>query len=197
MSRHGETCKFAVVLDLDHTLITSMPWDRTGPAPDWLIKYPDHTEAIYKRPGATEFLEYCFRAFRSVGIWTASIGERAKAIVSALLPKGAKLAFLMTREHCQQSAEQYHKPLQVLWDSPILREAGFLPSNTILIDDNPINAMLSLENLILIPPYITPNCDDFVLVDLIKHLNALAKKVIGSRDIRKVDKRFIQPPLVA
>lgn len=180
--------KFSIVLDLDHTLITSKEWKHKGQRPDWLIKYNDYTEAIYKRPGATEFLEYCFRTFRSVGIWTASIGKRAQVIVRELLPKDTKLAFLMTREHCQQSAEQFHKPLRVLWDCPFLREAGFLPSNTILIDDNPISALISLENLILVPPYIKPNLDDYVLVDLVKYLS----NIINCSDIRKINKEFIK-----
>ena len=154
------------------------------PQPNWLIKYEDYTEAIYKRPGATEFLEYCFRTFRAVGIWTASISERAKSIITALLPPGRSLAFLFTREHCQKSkTNEYHKPLSYLWNCPVLRKAGFSPSNTILIDDNPYCS--TLDNLIHIPSYIEPNPDDHVLIHLVKHLSNITK---SGDDVRNCDK---------
>ena len=65
------------------------------PQPNWLIKYEDYTEAIYKRPGATEFLEYCFRTFRAVGIWTASISERANRLLRLFYHLGVHSHFYL------------------------------------------------------------------------------------------------------
>lgn len=165
-----------LVLDLDNTLITSLTWDKqvecpvgeidwSGPQPDWLIDYTYHnityTEAIFKRPGVSEFIEYCYNKFERIGIWTASLESRAKAILRVLIPKHVKIAFVCARN----SDYDCIKCSSSLW------KIGIKPTQTIIVDDIiDIDAVNEGATLLHIDAYVIPNKHDRKLLRLVKLL---------------------------
>lgn len=168
-----------LVLDLDNTLITSLIWDKQlecpsgetywdGPQPDWLINYiyksQSYTEAIFKRPGVCEFIEYCYKKFKTIGIWTASLEIRAKSILNVLIPKHIRFAFLCART----SESNCIKCSNNLWD------LGINPSKTIIIDDIvDIDAIKEGAIVLHIDSYKMPDIYDRKLLNLTKILKSI------------------------
>jgi hypothetical protein len=149
-----------VVLDIDETLIhylTAEKW-ATVPAIE-KAKYEaaiDGKDVFVFRPEVRKFLKLLFAKYR-VSLWTWSDAAYAKG-VSNLLTDGhpERFAHIWSSEHAAES-EAIHgnsKDLNYLWY--VLDVPGFLPCNTILVDDLPanVNNSSNLYSSIQVVPFV-------------------------------------------
>lgn len=141
----------AIVLDLDGTLISEVG---------------DPMDAPVLRPGAGDFLHWCFESFETVGVWTAaSEGWYEQQFAELLEPAMGphKFHFVWTGESCVKirgasgsfiSCDwQYPdmikiKPIDKIADAPWARERGITKHNILVIDDTPATYQRNYGNAI-------------------------------------------------
>jgi hypothetical protein len=149
-----------VVLDIDETLIhhlTTEKWATVPPTEK--AKYEaviDGKDVFVLRPEVRKFLKLIFARYR-VSLWTWSDADYAK-VVANLLTDGRpeRFAHIWSSEHAAES-EVIHgnsKDLNYLWY--VLGVPGFLPCNTILVDDLPanVNNSSNLYSSIQVAPFV-------------------------------------------
>ncbi len=150
--------KTVLVLDLDETLIHTVPkgtlLSRTG-TPHY---YLWDGSIGFIRPGLKEFLNYVQRSFTHVGIWTAADARYASYIVEHVLkPLGFRPKFILAAHHCE--IVPYNgvfiriKPLRTLWSRAEYSWLGATPDNTVVVDDRPETASANSGNLFQIPQF--------------------------------------------
>ena len=149
-----------VVLDLDETLIHYLKAEKWAMVPlTEKAKYEviaDGKDVFVLRPDVRKFLKSLFAKYR-VAIWTWSDADYAKGVAD-LLTDGApeQFAHIWSSEHAAASEEIHgnSKDLNYLWYN--LKVPGFLPCNTILVDDLPdnVNNSSNRYNSIQIAPFV-------------------------------------------
>ena len=128
-----------LVLDLDGTLIA----DNSG-------------KNIIPRPYVDEFLDFAFKKFKNVGVWTAASPGWAEEVIDKLFSpvQKRKLSFIWTDDMCDSDIRGYViKPLKKIWTSPALKKKGFKKENTIILEDTHRNCKKNLGNNIIVKPY--------------------------------------------
>ena len=143
------------------------------------------------RPKLREFLNFCFRYFQNVTIWTAGVRRYGNAVVSKIfnnrLPQ-----LVFTRDECPKtlSGGCRDKPLSYIID----KKDDMSLHHTFIVDDRVENFDPNPGNGILIPPFY-PEPDELLDIHddafdkLIKWF--MQKQVIESEDIRLLDKSRI------
>ncbi len=171
-----------LVLDLDETLVNSLPKDsniRTLFPPDLVGSHYD----TYWRPYVTKFLDEALASFRDVAIWTAGTLSYAYPIVRALVDP-SRLAFVWGRERCMyrwypETDQHVHlKPLKKL-----LRR-GYKAHQVLFVDDSPEKLSRSYSNLVPIRPFYR-DPGDTELPKLMRYLHTLGPVP----NIRPIEKR--------
>lgn len=177
--------KYNIVLDLDHTLLSSEEIDELK-----LSKWGNKSEKfkflnmdgyylVYLRPGVQKFLDYIFKNF-NVSVWTAASKEYALWIVKEIiLPtcrSGRKLDWVFFDYHCEKSIQTFDgsKDLRMLWD--IYKIPQFNQQNTFIIDDYDEVFRTQPKNCIISPGFHLKNKgseDDSFLIDLIEYLDVI------------------------
>lgn len=160
--------KFNLILDLDNTLIASKDFEFSDDS-DWVVSYIEMgriwNESVYKRPGVDEFLDVCFRTFKSVSIWTASVRSRTMVILEEVFP-GRAFKDVFTREHCVMTEpDDISSLLKPLWSQ------GFEPGSTLIIDDNPRVVRDFLCNAWIVPRFMCGDLED-------TSLNQIAARIV-------------------
>lgn len=156
-----------IVLDLDSTLIYSLPYKVGDPLNgDDIIDLDDSMLRIKIRPFAIEFLQYCFTHFKSVSIWSAGEYEYVHAIAKLLLRKlGNRYSFrfIYTRDDCIYDRDGYIvKPLEIIWD----RYRDMNIDNTMILDDTKETFRYNRDNAVHAKAY-RGGKNDRYLYDLI------------------------------
>jgi hypothetical protein len=129
-----------VVLDLDNTLIFSLPFKKFPTKKTYLHKMVHHKMdedyIVFERPGLQKFLDWLFENF-NVMVWSAGSPEYVDFIVRNILEKNRKVEYVLNSDNCEDSqrifGEKHIKNLKYLWDINDL--PGYGPFNTLLIDD--------------------------------------------------------------
>ena len=136
-----------ILLDLDETLISSQPTDKTKTETKCkILKYNYNMDDIYivfERPNLQDFLEYIFENY-NVSVWTAASKSYALSIIEniILIDKRRKLDWIFYSYHCDLSNKLYNssKNLKILWNEfkKINNDFGYdyNEENTVIIDDN-------------------------------------------------------------
>ncbi len=154
-----------IILDLDGTLICG-----------------DGISVVLKpRPYLSEFLDYVFRKFDTVSIWTAATPEWFNhvymTVLSRLLPPGRGFRFVWTRNKCRETKIRkmvghnlleyltYIKPLEEVYGVYLDMNC----SNTYIVDDTPDTYKLNFMNAIPILSY-TGSISDLGLVQVIRNI---------------------------
>lgn len=143
------------------------------------------------RPKLREFLNFCFRYFRNVTIWTAGQRRYGNAIVSKIFTsRSPELVF--TRDECPKSLSGgcINKPLTYIID----KKDDMSLHHTFILDDRLENFQPNPDNGILIPPFYPErdellNIKDSAFDDLMKWF--MKPEVIKSEDIRLLNKKNI------
>lgn len=170
-----ERKKFNLFLDLDQTLIYSIPTEDFNftKDSDRLMKFSYYNmEDMYlvvQRPYLQEFLDFVFANF-NVSIWTAATKDYATSIIEKviLVPEKPerKLEFVFFSYHCDISDKisRHSKFLKILKDNFHLLQ--FSTDNTVIVDDLNEVQKSQPSNCIVAPEFIftngNPEKDDFL-----------------------------------
>jgi TFIIF-interacting CTD phosphatase-like protein len=149
-----------VILDLDNTIINTLPIDRAMPFMNefWYSPYKHNSflsDVIIARPNLDEFLDWLFKNCK-VSVFTHADKEYAMYIVNTFILQGKKdrkIDTIYYRYHVEMAMKIFggYKDLRLIWDE--FKVFDFYPSNTIIIDDNPIVKKSNPYNTIQIYPF--------------------------------------------
>lgn len=202
--------KPTIVLDLDETLIHSIPCkifikddENTYFAETHkdIIHNMDYEYVVLERPHLQEFLDFIFKHF-NVSVWTAANKDYALFIIEHCIlsrKKGKsyrpqsqrKLDFIFYDKHRDRSYSVYGKnspkQLNLLWESKSDKKqtfglTQFNPNTTFIIDDHPQVKEKNPNNCISMVPFATHENEDET--DL--HL----KKMMKDDQLVKLQKYF-------
>jgi len=145
-----------IIFDMDGTLIDNIPPKIKG-----FPENPDNYKTIpIARPGLKEVLNYAFANYKHVSIWTAGTDVWFKQVYDALfkpiLPPGKDFHFVKARSR----GETYIplKPLKTIY----AKYPDYLPSNTVIVDDNDQTFLENPENAEHIPSFFYDNLGNTV-----------------------------------
>jgi len=173
---------YCLVLDMDGTLLdfTKPPLSQSN---RFSMFAPPEPEPV-ARPYLREFLQYVFKYFKKVSIWTAGTlswyNKCFQKVLSSCIPEGKGFDFVYTRNHF--AYVRVVKPLTLVYaNSP-----EYNPLNTIIIDDNPNTYELNRKNAIGIKPFYYDLIEQKYLNDLdnydfelLKLIKVLQRKISG------------------
>lgn len=190
-----------VVLDLDNTLIYSIPFEKLKKKPKWVKHFKYHymndDYVVFERPGLRPFLRWLFKNF-NVTVWSAASPDYVEFIAKNIVEDKKKkskreLEYVLNSENCEDSQKRYGdeciKNLQLLWDVHDLK--GYGPYNTLIIDDLKMVTGFQPNNSIRVKKFISrkESVKDNELKNVKKKLNTIKKnfKNINNADFSLVD----------
>jgi TFIIF-interacting CTD phosphatase-like protein len=186
-----------IILDLDNTLIYSIPQDKFPKKKNHLhsMKYHkmDDDYYVFERPGLKPFLNWLFKNF-NISIWSAASPEYVEFIVKNIIEKnGRSVEYVLNSDNCEESQHVYGdkhiKNLNMLWDYYDIE--GYDPYNTLIIDDLKMVCKIQPHNSIQIKSFNTrskDSVDDKELKDIRKKLTKISKHF--KKDINKETVKF-------
>jgi hypothetical protein len=149
-----------VILDLDNTIINTLPIEKATPFMNefWYSPYKHNSflsDVIMARPGLDDFLDWLFKNCK-VSVFTHADKEYAMYIVNTFILQGKKnrkLDMIYYRYHVEMALDIFkgYKDLRLLWDE--FKVFDVYPSNTVIIDDNPMVKKSNPYNTIQIYPF--------------------------------------------
>lgn len=153
--------RLKLLLDLDNTLISSIPVDEMEWTPEnknKSLKFEFHDMedyyVVYERPGLQEFLDFVFDKF-DVSIWSAATKNYVLFILKniILVKDNRKLEYVLFSYHCDLSKKfcKGIKNLQLLFNKFGL--PTFNDKNTIILDDLNKVKQYNPDNCISIKPF--------------------------------------------
>jgi TFIIF-interacting CTD phosphatase-like protein len=158
----ADTDRKLLILDLDETLIfaTETPLEREA---DFRVgRYH-----VYRRPFLSDFLTGILERF-TVAVWTSSSPDYAAAVVAAIFPAPARLAFVWASDRCStrrcpnDGSYYSRKPL-----IKVRRRLGYAREHILVVDDTPRKWEQSYGNLIAVRPFEgDPNDEELRLLSL-------------------------------
>lgn len=141
-----------VVLDLDETLVSVTTTRPTGYNFKFLIG--DNYYYVRKRPNLDLFLEYVFKKFNTVSVWTAATEEYARNVVKGIFTplQRKNLAFLLSRKDLATriNDKTFIKPLSKIFKN---NKFGITAENTLMIDDKASVTSNNAGNAIIVPAW--------------------------------------------
>lgn len=133
-----------IVLDLDETLISSVPSKKyknkhEKKAKQFEFENMDDYYIVFSRPGLQNFLDYLFANF-TVSVWTAATKDYAVFVTDKILTQGKperRIDMIFFSYHCDMSKKMKKgtKDLTMLWD--VFELEGYNSKNVIMFDDLP------------------------------------------------------------
>lgn len=177
-----------VVLDLDNTLIYSIPFSKFPKRRSVMHSRPHHfmddEYVIFERPGLQEFLDFLFSHF-NVMVWSAASPEYVEFIVENILSKeGRHFEYVLNSDNCEDCQDYYgedqFKNLRYLWDIHDL--PGYGPYNTLIIDDLGLVRKTQPNNAIQVKSFNTNRKDCWTDNELIGRVKPLLEDVLQRYD---------------
>ena len=166
--------KYAVVFDLDNTLIysTRIPTKDTS----FMIQFGEKKTKMYiqVRPGLVTFLE-TIKNLYDIYFFTSSNSEYAYQIIRRIAPY-VPPSHCFYKEHCILKNGYELKDLRMI-NKPI--------RNVILVDDIQGSGLMQPLNSIIIPPFYGDTEDNMLLDELLPLLKKCSKKPELLLNIRK------------
>ncbi len=140
----SQSDKPILVLDLDETLISSLPSENYGDkqkdkAKKFEFENMDDYYIVFERPGLQTFLDYIFENF-IVTIWTAATKDYAAFIADKMLVKGKperRIDMMLFSYHCDVSKKcmKGSKMMKMLWE--VFDLEGYNEKKVVILDDLP------------------------------------------------------------
>lgn len=162
-----------IILDLDETLVHVVTRPEHGIKYDFKFIIDGQHYYGLKRPFLAEFLNFLFRKFDSVGVWTAAVEEYARKVVASIFTseQRKKLSILNHRGHLSWSVfGGFTKSLSTVYN----QYPTFNSQNTIIVDDRHISMRNNYGNALIIKPF-EGGTSDKELAKLIILLRGLLK----------------------
>lgn len=177
--------KKSIILDIDGTLISAGIGKKIGS--DFTIMIYKDSFSIFKRPYLNEFLDFCFKKFEYVIIWSAAEKKYIDLIIQNIFLKD-KPHIVWTRDKCENIIDinyeyTFIKPLRKF--IRCFKKYNFNYSNLFIIDDMPETARLNKFNFIQIKSFDGNENDDKLKI-LINYLS----KIKNYEDIRLICYNF-------
>ena len=154
-----------IILDIDNTLVEYMgvkdsPWPAL---PDEEKKKYAYYQGFVLRPELWDFFAWMKKLARTVNLWTLSdqpYAEWVKEIIEERMGEGF-ITNVWSEDHDGEAkghpvpGGRHQKNLYWIWDQEKYKKQGFLPCNTILIDDylNNVNNTANYRNAIKIKKF--------------------------------------------
>ncbi len=157
--KRGEKCN--ILLDLDNTLISSIPYfSINNQSVNYRnVRCTSHvmgTEYImFERPHVQKLLNFLFKHF-NVSVWSAATKHYVLFLVDNVISTDKrKLKYVFHAEHCLASQKMVNsnspKDLRYLYH--IAKIPGFTEDNTFIIDDLPAVKIANPKNCIAVPAF--------------------------------------------
>lgn len=143
-----------IVLDLDNTLVVSTKEHINNY--DFKISFDGNTDTYYirTRDHCLEFVDFCFKYFKEVIVWSAATLDYVNSIVDNIF-KSRKPDRIYSRNDIVHEDGSYTKPLsKILFDI----------TDVYIIDDNIGNFKYNMNNGILIPPFLGGHDNDLLKI---------------------------------
>jgi TFIIF-interacting CTD phosphatase-like protein len=180
-----KTKKINVILDLDNTLIYSIPFEKFPKKTTThlhKLKYHnmDNDYYVFERPGLQDFLDWLYENF-NIMVWSAASPDYVEFIVKNIVEKnGRQVDYVLNSDNCEESQEKFGdkhiKNLKMLWDVYDIK--GYGPYNTLIIDDLKMVCKIQPNNSIQIKSFNTHNKNslkDSELKNIKSKLNRVSK----------------------
>jgi len=186
------THNYHLVLDIDGTLIDHRKWNVGD---EFTQLFIDDCN-IYFRPYLEEFMEWAFRTFKTVGVYTASQERWAHPILNYILPFGHEFNFIWTFQDCEvvynnrmnwftgedEVVSNLIKPLDKLYDSEIGIRRNMNRYNTLILDDTPQTFEENKENGVEITSYNSLYEGDTALVWMKNVIMERFERLVGRKE---------------
>lgn len=133
-----------VILDMDGCILDNIPYDLQDKSYK-LVNKKVLCQPI-ARPYLKDFMDYVFRHFKRVSIWTAGqkiwYNQCYNEVLRKYIPEGKSFDFVLTRE----TGGYFYpvKPLSFIYQT----KPGYNSTNTLIVDDNPMTYSTNIENAI-------------------------------------------------
>ena len=188
-----------VVLDLDNTLIYSIPMIKGFSKKEKFPKKKSYLHdmkyhkmnndfIVFERPNLQKFLSWLFKNF-NVMVWSAASPDYVEFIVKNIIEKkNRKIEYVLNSNNCEDSqkifGDKHIKNLKLLWD---IHDLPLGPHTTLIIDDLKMVTGIQPHNAIQIKSFNTnrSTCQDDCELEYIK------KRLI---DVRKNFNKNIEKP---
>jgi hypothetical protein len=166
-----------IILDVDETLISTIINVDSGK----IIK-------IIQRPYLTQFLNYLFKNFKSVSIWSAGRKDYVNSVLNKIKPKDKNFRFVYTQDDCDyksvfprgeicNSRHTDYKIIMIKKLSKVFKKNKDMSKfNTIIIDDKEETFQENIENAIHINRFTGIENDDTCLLKVAEKLNEIKTK---------------------
>ena len=198
LNKMSKPAPLHIVLDLDNTLIYSIPYRKSYP--EWIKKFHTHKMMsagaahedflVLERPFLRLFLKWLFTHF-NVSVWSAGTPDYVDYIVKHIITppgSGRKLHKVFTSNDCDKSVNDFGgvslKRLDMLYKTyPKL----YSKNNTIIVDDLKCVVTDQPENAIRIIKFLDKEkfVEDTKLLELIEKLKCLVKSPeIGNEPVQ-------------
>jgi len=182
----GEDNKILLVLDLDESLIHSLP---TGSGKDFDFMVFDYD--VIKRPYLDYFINNCNKFFR-MAVWSSGTDDYVEEVVKHIFPDTIKLEFVWGRSRATYcpvvdfDASGSYDPGHYDYVKRLkkIKPLGYSLEKTLIIDDTPSKARDNYGNAIYIKAF-TGESNDRELLFLTEYLMGLK----DCKDVRKIEKR--------
>ena len=147
------------------------------------------------RPYLKEFIEFCFKYFDNVVIWSAGKKKYVEKMSDLMFTNKRKQPLIIYNfNDCEFSDDFIRKPLTKLYNDPRIK-GKLNEKNTLVLDDRDDTFSLNPQNGILIPDFDA----DFTSKGIMKRDENLVKlmawlltpEVKNCEDVRKLDKKGI------
>ncbi len=140
------------------------------------------------RPGAREFLSYCFQHY-TVVVWSAGKKRYVQAVVKYLF-RGFKIQHVLSYDDCEfTDSKDLHKPLSKIIT---LLGNGYTLDNILLVDDRVSNFLDNPDNGLLVPPYKPRETVESLRREdsTLQRVQEFLESARGATNIRQVDKNI-------
>lgn len=148
-----------------------------------------------KRPHLNRLLDYCFKNFDYVCVWSAAHRKYVIEVVNQIFAGIGTPHLIFTRDNIETfSNGDYHKPLQSMLDHKVLK-GNVSMSDVVFLDDRRRNFLTCPENGITIPAFKPSATDGSALFDDICLLQLeqffRTEEFKNAPDVRRIDKSNI------
>lgn len=185
-----------IVLDLDETLIHSKPGNitkKSSKVPIHNINIEGDMWSVIERPHLKDFVNFIYKYFDLVIIWSAGTYEYVHAICKLIFPYYDE-CIVYTRDDCINENGNYIKPLIELEKNEYLLSPIMNLRTMFVVDNLDDTFVKNVSNAIHIPnfepePSDLPKIHDVALLKLISYFSELNRDI---DDIRLIDKNIFQ-----